>query len=60
MSTEELRPTLSAAIVYRDPKAAFKWLEEAFGFEPHMVILDADDNLVHSEMRFGLKTRTRL
>jgi uncharacterized glyoxalase superfamily protein PhnB len=53
MNTTENRPVLSSAIVYQDPKAAFRWLEEAFGFEPYMVILDADDNLVHSEMRFG-------
>jgi uncharacterized glyoxalase superfamily protein PhnB len=46
-------PSLSTALVYRDPRAALLWLEEAFGFEPFMVILDADDNPVHSEMRFG-------
>jgi uncharacterized glyoxalase superfamily protein PhnB len=44
---------LSSAISYRDPKAAFKWLEQAFGFEPLMVILDQDGNLAHSEMTFG-------
>lgn len=45
-------PTLSSALCYRDPKAALRWLEEAFGFEPFMVILDADGNLAHSEMRY--------
>jgi uncharacterized glyoxalase superfamily protein PhnB len=44
---------LSSALSYRDPKAAFRWLEEAFGFEPLFVILDADGNLAHSEMTFG-------
>ncbi|MER8965082.1 hypothetical protein NKH84_02825 [Mesorhizobium sp. M0902] len=29
------------------------WLEKAFGFEPSMVVSDADGRLVHSEMRFG-------
>ena len=29
------------------------WLEEAFGFEQSMVILGANDELMHSEMRFG-------
>ena len=38
---------------YKDPKRALRWLEEAFGFEPFMVILDANDELMHSEMRFG-------
>ena len=51
MSTS--RPTLSSALSYRDPKAALKWLERAFGFETFMVIMDADGNQVHSEMRFG-------
>jgi len=48
-----LRPTLSSALCYRDPKAALKWLEAAFGFETIMVITDAEGNLGHSEMRFG-------
>jgi uncharacterized glyoxalase superfamily protein PhnB len=44
---------LSSAVCYLDPKAAFRWLEEAFGFEPLMVILDDKDNLAHSEMKYG-------
>ena len=44
---------LSSALSYKDPKAAFRWLEEAFGFEPLMVILDGEGNLAHSEMTFG-------
>jgi uncharacterized glyoxalase superfamily protein PhnB len=53
MSTPPTHPPLSTALVYRDPRAALLWLEAAFGFEPFMVILDAEDNPVHSEMRFG-------
>ena len=53
MSDTERRPTLASALCYRDPKAALKWLEQAFGFEPFMVILDADETLMHSEMRLG-------
>ena len=44
---------LSSALSYKDPKAAFRWLEEAFGFESLMVILDAEGNLAHSEMTYG-------
>jgi uncharacterized glyoxalase superfamily protein PhnB len=44
---------LSSAVSYLDPKAAFVWLEQAFGFEPLMVILDENENLAHSEMKFG-------
>lgn len=43
----------SSAVCYVDPNAAFKWLEEAFGFEPLMVILDENDRIAHSEMKFG-------
>jgi uncharacterized glyoxalase superfamily protein PhnB len=53
MTRASVRPTLSSAICYRDPKAALLWLEEAFGFEPTMVILDQEGNLAHSEMRLG-------
>jgi len=44
---------LSSAVFYQDSKAAFRWLETAFGFEPLFVILDADGNLAHSEMTYG-------
>ena len=47
------RPVLTAALVYRDPRAAIDWLEKAFGFELFMLIEDGDGNLAHSEMRFG-------
>jgi uncharacterized glyoxalase superfamily protein PhnB len=44
---------LSSAVSYRDPKAALRWLEDAFGFEPFMIIVDGEGNLAHSEMKFG-------
>lgn len=44
---------LSSAVCYVDPNAAFKWLEDAFGFEPLFVILDENDTIAHSEMTFG-------
>ena len=48
---EAYRPKgLSSAVCYQDAKAAFRWLEEAFGFEPLFVLLDAEGNLGHSEM----------
>ena len=47
------RPKLMSAVVYRDPKAALKFLEAAFGFELFMLIEDADGSLAHSEMRLG-------
>jgi len=50
---ETKRPTLSTGISYRDPRAALKWLEDAFGFETTMVIVNEDGTIGHSEMRFG-------
>jgi uncharacterized glyoxalase superfamily protein PhnB len=50
---EPKRPTMSIGLFYRDPRAALKWLEEAFGFEPTMVIVNEDGSIGHSEMRFG-------
>jgi uncharacterized glyoxalase superfamily protein PhnB len=44
---------LSSALSYQDPKAAYRWLETAFGFEPLFVILDGDGNLAHAEMSYG-------
>lgn len=49
----DARPTLMSAVIYRDPKAALRFLEEAFGFELFMLIEDGEGNLVHSEMRLG-------
>ena len=52
--TDLYRPKgFSSALSYVDPKAAFRWLEEAFGFEPLLVILDENENLAHSEMKYG-------
>ena len=53
MDNTERRPSVSSTLCYRDPKKAIQWLEEAFGFEPSMVILGPNDELLHSEMRLG-------
>ena len=47
------RPTLSSALFYEEPRAALYWLERAFGFAHIVVITDAQDRLVHAEMRYG-------
>jgi uncharacterized glyoxalase superfamily protein PhnB len=44
---------LSSAVSYVEPKPMYLWLEQAFGFEPFMAILDENENLVHSEMKYG-------
>lgn len=54
MSDDLYRPKgLSSAVCYQDAKAAFRWLENAFDFEPLFVLLDAEGNLAHSEMSYG-------
>jgi uncharacterized glyoxalase superfamily protein PhnB len=54
MSDFDRRPKgLSSAVSYIDPKAAYLWLEEAFGLEPLFALVDAEGNLAHSEMSYG-------
>jgi len=53
MSEYDRPKGLSSAVCYVDPKKAYRWLEEAFGFEPLMVLLDENDNIAHSEMKYG-------
>ncbi len=43
----------SPAVFYLDPKAALRFLEDAFGFEPLLVLLDENDEIAHSELKFG-------
>jgi uncharacterized glyoxalase superfamily protein PhnB len=40
------------AVFYKDPIAALKFLERAFGFEIATLITDAEGRLAHSEVRF--------
>lgn len=47
------RAALTSALCYREPKAALKFLEAAFGFELTMLIEDNDGKLAHAEMGFG-------
>ena len=51
--TERTRPTISAGVYYRDPAAALKWLETAFGFETTLVVTGPDGQVAHSELRLG-------
>src|SRR6201986_2657309 len=51
MSTANLRrPAFIPSLVYKDNRAALKWLREAFGFEVSEVLTDSKDNIVHAEM----------
>jgi len=47
------RPSVGAALFYRDPVAALAWLERAFGFTRTMVITDTAGQMVHAELKVG-------
>ncbi|WP_029373849.1 VOC family protein [Mycobacterium sp. UM_WWY] len=38
---------------YADPKAAIRFLVEAFGFTTHFVVEGADDTVEHAQLRVG-------
>ena len=44
---------ITPVVFYRDPKAALKWLEAAFGFETSMLVTDDAGRVGHAEMSFG-------
>jgi uncharacterized glyoxalase superfamily protein PhnB len=44
--------TFVPAVFYRDPIAAIRWLEKAFGFEVAALITDPEGKLAHSELSF--------
>jgi uncharacterized glyoxalase superfamily protein PhnB len=43
----------TASVFYRDPLAAMKWLEQAFGFEIGLLVTDETGNLGHAEMSYA-------
>jgi len=45
-------PTFVPSVSYRDPLAALKWLETAFGFETTILVSDASGQVTHAEMGF--------
>jgi uncharacterized glyoxalase superfamily protein PhnB len=49
-SSTPRRPVFIPSLAYKDNRAALKWLETAFGFEPSEVLTDAEGNIVHAEM----------
>lgn len=55
-SAAEARSAVTPYVSYRDPKAAFVWLEKAFGLEPRIYVTDDDGHLVHAEMTFRGQT----
>jgi uncharacterized glyoxalase superfamily protein PhnB len=44
------RPAFISALIYKDNRAALKWLQHAFGFDVSEVLVDSHDNIAHAEM----------
>jgi len=53
---EAARSAVTPYVSYRDPKAAYAWLETAFGLEPRIYVTDDAGELVHAEMTFRGQT----
>ena len=45
--------TFTPVVFYKDPMAALKWLEAAFGFETSLLVTDDNGRVGHAEMSFG-------
>jgi uncharacterized glyoxalase superfamily protein PhnB len=52
-TTTPHRPSFISSLVYRDNRAALKWLESAFGFEASEVLIDSEGSIAHAEMTHG-------
>jgi len=53
MADAPARPAFIPSVIYKDNRAALKWLEEAFGFEPSAVLVDSKGDIAHAEMTHG-------
>ena len=47
------RPAFIPSIIYKDNRAALKWLQDAFGFEASEILTAANGDIVHAEMSHG-------
>jgi uncharacterized glyoxalase superfamily protein PhnB len=47
------RPAFIPSIIYKDNRAALKWLQNAFGFEASQVLTAANGDIIHAEMSHG-------
>src|ERR1700744_175611 len=52
-SSEAPAPTIFPSVGYRDQNAAIEFLQQAFGFEEHVIYRNADGSIAHAELRYG-------
>ena len=48
---------ITPVVFYRDPLAAMRFLEKAFGFETSLLVTDQEGNVGHAEMSYGEEGR---
>jgi uncharacterized glyoxalase superfamily protein PhnB/DNA-binding XRE family transcriptional regulator len=49
----EVKPAIQPVLIYEDSKAAFAWLQKAFGFSSREKVVDDDGQVVHGELVLG-------
>jgi uncharacterized glyoxalase superfamily protein PhnB len=47
------RPAFTPSLAYKDNRAALKWLQNVFGFDPSEILTDSQGNIVHAQMTHG-------
>src|ERR1700722_20280795 len=52
-TTTPHRPAFIPSVIYKDNRAALKWLQDAFGFEASELLTAANGDIVHAEMSHG-------
>lgn len=48
-----MEPAVTPSLAYRDPKAAIRWLQNAFGLEIAVLLTDATGEVAHAAMAHG-------
>jgi uncharacterized glyoxalase superfamily protein PhnB len=48
-----MAPSITPVVFYKDPMAALRWLEQAFGFETSLLVTTDDGRVGHAEMSFA-------
>ncbi|MDH4457192.1 MAG: VOC family protein [Nevskia sp.] len=51
--TARPHPTVTPSMLYHDAPRAIAWLEQAFGFTPHLIVPNDDGTIAHCQMCFG-------
>lgn len=53
MTVTTTRQSIYPFMRYADARGAMRWLQQAFGFEEHMVVPGEDGTIAHAELKLG-------